>query len=91
MPTKVCTAPDYVLVPRSQQDALVAAFQKACDLFWPHPKGSLDEKSEMANIIHVRSQTRLQSLIADTKSTVAIGGKSGGTRIELTIVKVNDF
>lgn len=66
---------------------MVAAFRKAYDSFWPHPKGSLDEKSEMANIIHSRSQTRLQSLIAGTKGIVAIGGKSEGKRIELTVVK----
>jgi aldehyde dehydrogenase (NAD+) len=74
-------------VPRSEQDALVAAFQKAYNSFWPHPKGPLDEKSELANIIHSKSQARLQKLIVDTKGTIVMGGKSEGKRIEPTIVK----
>jgi aldehyde dehydrogenase (NAD+) len=85
--TKVCVAPDYVLVPRHQQEALIAAFQKAYDSFWPHQKGPLDDKSELANVIHSKSQARLQKLIADTKGTIVVGGKSEGKRIAPTIVK----
>jgi len=84
---QVCVAPDYVLVPRNQQDALVAAIRKAYDSFWPHPRGPLDAKSELANIIHSGSQARLQKLIADTRGTIVMGGKSEGKRIEPTIVK----
>jgi hypothetical protein len=66
---------------------LVAAFKKAGDSFWPYPKGPLDDKSELANIIHSRSRARLQALIAGTKGTIAMGGKSEGKRIEPTIIK----
>ena|ERR1700733_5321395 len=64
-----------------------AAFQKAYDSFWPHPKGPLDEKSELAHIIHSRAQTRFQNLISDTKGTIVMGGRCEGKRIEPTIVK----
>jgi aldehyde dehydrogenase (NAD+) len=74
-------------VPRGQQDALVAAFQKAYNSFWPYPKGALDDKSELANVIHSKSRTRLNNLIADTQGTIVIGGRSEGKRIEPTIVK----
>jgi aldehyde dehydrogenase (NAD+) len=74
-------------VPRTHQDALVAAFQKAYDSFWPHPKGPLDEKSELAHIIYSRAQTRLQNLISDTRGTIVMGGRYEGKRIEPTIVK----
>ncbi|KZP20523.1 aldehyde dehydrogenase [Athelia psychrophila] len=35
----------------NKQDALVAAFEKAYDAFWPHSKSSLDENSELGHII----------------------------------------
>ena len=81
-------APDYVLVPRNQQDALVAAFKNAYDSFWPYPKGPLDENSQLANVnITPTSQARIQNLIAGTKGTIVMGGKSEGKRTAPTIVK----
>lgn len=74
-------------MPRTHQDALVSAFQKAYDSFWPHPKGPLDEKSELAHIIHSRAQTRLLNLISGTKGTIVMGGRSEGKRLEPTVVK----
>lgn len=66
---------------------MIAAFKKAGDSFWPHPKGPLDDKSELANIIHSRSQARLLALIAGTKGTIVMGGKSECKRIEPTVIK----
>ena len=80
-------SPDYVLVPRDKQDALVAAFQKAYDAFWPHPKGNLDEKSEIGHIITPESQARILKLISGTKGTIVKGGESSGRRIAMTIVR----
>jgi aldehyde dehydrogenase (NAD+) len=74
-------------VPRDQQNALVAAFQKAYNSFWPYPRGALDDKSELANIIHSKSRIRLNNLITDTEGAIVIGGRSEGKRIEPTIVK----
>ncbi|KAF7975581.1 hypothetical protein HWV62_9291 [Athelia sp. TMB] len=84
---QLCVSPDYVLVPRDGQDALVAAFQKAYDAFWPHPKGNLDEKSEMGHIITPESQARILKLISGTNGTIVKGGESSGRRIALTIVR----
>lgn len=80
-------SPDYILVPRSQQDALVAAFKKAQDTFWPYPKGALDEKSDLACVITPATLERLSNLVAGTKGKVVMGGKTEGRRMEITIVK----
>ena len=81
-------APDYVLVPRNQQDALVTAFKKAYDSFWPYPKGPLDEKSQLPNVnITPPSQDRIKNLIARTQGTIVMGGQSEGKRVAPTIVK----
>jgi aldehyde dehydrogenase (NAD+) len=85
---QVCVAPDYILVPRTQQEPLIAAFKKAYDSFWPYPKGPLDEKSELANVnITPTNQARIQKLIAGTKGTIVMGGKSEGKRIAPAIIK----
>lgn len=74
-------------MPHGQHDSLVSAILKAYDSFWPHPKGPLDKKSELGNIITPATQARLQKLLSGTKGTVARGGKTEGKRMEPTIVK----
>jgi aldehyde dehydrogenase (NAD+) len=81
-------APDYVLVPRPQQESLIASFKRAYDSFWPYAKGPLDEKSQLPNInITPTSQDRIQNLIASTMGTIVMGGKSEGKRVAPTIVR----
>jgi aldehyde dehydrogenase (NAD+) len=91
---QICVAPDYILVPRAQQDAVVAAFKKAYQTFWPHPKGALDPLSEMGAILNPHHHARLTELLGRTQGTIAHGGNSEGTkRIEPTVVtdvKLND-
>lgn len=72
---------------RKHQDALVTAFQKAYESFWPHPNGPLDEKSELSHIINAANQARILNLIANTKGSIVLGGKSEGKRIAPVIVK----
>ena len=85
---QVCVAPDYILVPRNQQDALISAFKKAYESFWPYPNGPLNDESEFANVnITPTNQDRIKNLISGTKGTVVIGGQSKGKRVALTIIK----
>ncbi|KAK7055353.1 aldehyde dehydrogenase [Favolaschia claudopus] len=84
---QICVAPDYILVPRAQQDAVVAGFKKAYETFWPHPKGALDAKSEFGAILNPHHHSRLMDLLGRTKGDIVLGGKAEGTkRIEPTIV-----
>lgn len=83
----MCVAPDYILVPRDQQDALVSAFTKTFRAFWPHPRGPLDDESELANINKPANCGRLQNLISDTEGTIVLGGNSNEKRIAPTVVK----
>ncbi|KAJ7573939.1 Aldehyde/histidinol dehydrogenase [Mycena floridula] len=83
---QVCVAPDYVLVPRVQQAALVASFKKAYAELFPFPKGSLDEKSEMGFLLTPQHHARMMDLIKTTQGQIALGGHTDGNRIEPTVV-----
>ncbi|KAJ7469963.1 Aldehyde/histidinol dehydrogenase [Mycena galericulata] len=84
---QICVAPDYILVPRAHQDAVVAAFKKAYQTFWPHPKGALDPLSEFGAILNPQHHARLLALLARTQGTVVLGGSAEGTkRLEPTVV-----
>ncbi|KAG2104376.1 Aldehyde/histidinol dehydrogenase [Suillus discolor] len=82
---QVCVAPNHVFVQEQHQSALVEAFRKAYDSFWP--KGPLDSSSEMACVLNARHYKRNKSLLSRTKGKVVIGGQAGqDLRIEPAIV-----
>lgn len=82
---QVCVAPNHVFVQEQYQSALVEAFRKAYDSFWP--KGPLDSSSEMACVLNARHYERNKSLLSRTKGKVVIGGQAGqDLRIEPAIV-----
>ncbi|KAJ7938365.1 Aldehyde/histidinol dehydrogenase [Mycena leptocephala] len=84
---QTCVAPDYILVPRTHQDAVVEAFKKAYLTFWPHPKGALDPLSEMGTIMNPHHHARLTELLGRTQGKVVHGGAAEGTkRIEPTVL-----
>lgn len=89
---QVCVAPNHVFVQEQYQSALVEAFKKAFDSFWP--KGPLDSSSEMSHMVNARHYERIKSLLSQTKGKVAFGGQSGqDLRIEpaiLTDVTMDD-
>ncbi|EGN94472.1 hypothetical protein SERLA73DRAFT_62345, partial [Serpula lacrymans var. lacrymans S7.3] len=89
---QVCVAPDHVYVPRKHQDALVAAFKKAYETFWPHAKGALDPAAEISHMVNETHYNRIRGLLRDTNGNVAVGGSAGDNlRIEPTIVKDVDL
>lgn len=82
---QVCVAPNHVFVQEQYQSALVKAFKKAYDSFWPN--GPLDSSSEMARVVNVHHYERNKSLLSSTKGKVAFGGQAGqDLRIEPAIV-----
>ncbi|KAJ6590364.1 aldehyde dehydrogenase [Mycena sp. CBHHK59/15] len=82
---QLCVSPDYVLIPRTHQDAFVAALQAAyAELF---PEGSLASTS-ISRIVTPEHHARLSELLKRTKGQVAFGGKTeGNSKIELTVLK----
>jgi coniferyl-aldehyde dehydrogenase len=69
---QTCIAPDYVLVPAGQEDALVAALRTAVATQFPTLAGNGDYTS----IVNDRQLARLDSLIVDAKA-------HGGRIVEL--------
>ncbi|KAJ7629993.1 Aldehyde/histidinol dehydrogenase [Mycena polygramma] len=83
---QVCVAPDFLLVPRARQAAVVEGLKQAYHTFWPHPKGALDPLSELANILKPDHHAHLVELLKRTQGTIELGGSMVGKRIEPTVV-----
>ncbi|KAJ7032244.1 Aldehyde/histidinol dehydrogenase [Mycena alexandri] len=84
---QICVAPDYILVPRTHQDALIKVFKKAYHSLWPHPKGAVDRLSEMGAILNSAHHKRIRKLLDRTQGTLVHGGNTEGTkRIEPALV-----
>ncbi|KAJ7889024.1 aldehyde dehydrogenase [Mycena leptocephala] len=82
---QLCVSPDYVLIPRTHQDALVSALKDLCAEFFPD--GSMKSDS-ISRIVSPEHHARLIDLLNRTKGEVVIGGKAeGNTKIELTVLK----
>ncbi|TFY78986.1 hypothetical protein EWM64_g5029 [Hericium alpestre] len=82
---QICVCPDYVLVPRSVQDAFVEALSEVYKEFYP--EGALNSES-LSRIVNQMHYDRLQDLLARTKGEIVLGGKSDGHRgIEPTVFK----
>jgi coniferyl-aldehyde dehydrogenase len=61
---QTCIAPDYVLVPRSQHDGFVAAYQLAVQRMYPR----LDANPDYTSIVNDRHYQRLQGLARDAQA-----------------------
>lgn len=61
---QTCIAPDYVLLPRGQDEAFAQAFEKAVATLFPVIEGNPD----YAAIISDRHQARLQALLVEAES-----------------------
>jgi len=60
---QTCIAPDYVLVPRTQQEAFVCAYQHAVANFYPE----ISSNPDYSSIINEHQFERLQNLLLDAK------------------------
>ncbi|KAL1753083.1 Aldehyde/histidinol dehydrogenase [Schizophyllum commune] len=81
---QICVSPDYVLVPRSNQGAFVAAIQRAYKQFFPD--GALASSSTLT-AVHPSARERVKGLISSTKGDIVVGGQESEGRIEPTVVK----
>ncbi|KAG1729284.1 Aldehyde/histidinol dehydrogenase [Suillus lakei] len=83
---QTCVAPDYVLVPRSSEDAFIKALKDAHDEFYPSGATSTADLSHIINLAHFH---RLKNLLDNTSGTIAFGGQTDELRkfIAPTVVK----
>ncbi|OJA12078.1 hypothetical protein AZE42_02179 [Rhizopogon vesiculosus] len=83
---QTCVAPDYVLIPRSAEDALVKALKDAHDEFYP--SGAISTK-DISHIINTAHFHRIKNLLENTSGTVAFGGQTDESRkfIAPTVVR----
>ena len=61
---QTCVAPDYVLVPETRVDELIAAYRKVIARFYPR----LDDNPDYTSIINPRQQARLNSYLDDAQA-----------------------
>src|SRR5918994_2105497 len=59
-----CIAPDYVMVPRGQEEAFVGAFRDAAARLYP----SLEANPDYTAIVNERHYGRLRDLVADARA-----------------------
>ncbi|KAF8741669.1 Dehydrogenase, partial [Rhizoctonia solani] len=85
---QTCVAPDYVLVPREGQDALVRELEVAYKEFYPQGAKSSDSYSRIISAGH---WDRLKGMLDGTDGKVVLGGGSDADRdskfIAPTVVK----
>ncbi|KAI0262597.1 aldehyde dehydrogenase [Gloeopeniophorella convolvens] len=70
---QICVAPDYVLIPRSAQDAFIEAIQQAAAEL--HPGGAIHSDS-YGSIISDGHYKRLRSIMKRSSATVVVGGET---------------
>jgi coniferyl-aldehyde dehydrogenase len=61
---QICLAPDYVYVPKDQEDAFVASAQRSVATMYP----TLKENPDYTSVINQRHYDRLQGYVADARS-----------------------
>ncbi|KAH7344940.1 NAD-aldehyde dehydrogenase [Rhizoctonia solani] len=85
---QTCVAPDYVLVPREGQDALVKELEAAYKEFYPQGAKTSDSYSRIISTGH---WDRIKGMLDETNGKIAVGGGKDADRqskfIAPTVVK----
>ncbi|KAJ7351286.1 aldehyde dehydrogenase [Mycena albidolilacea] len=82
---QLCVAPDYVVIPRTSQEAFISALKEWYTEFFP--EGSM-ESSSISRIVSPAHHERLMDLLNRSKGEVVFGGHTeGSTKIEVTVLK----
>jgi aldehyde dehydrogenase (NAD+) len=79
--SQICVAPDYVLIPRSAQDAFVEAIKEAAREF--HLDSALESDS-YGSIVSASHFKRLQNLMQRSSGEVIVGGDTNEERRHIT-------
>ncbi len=61
---QICLAPDYLMVPREQEDAVVAGMQKAVSIMYP----TLLNNPDYTSVINSRHRDRLRDYLDDARA-----------------------
>jgi aldehyde dehydrogenase (NAD+) len=79
--SQICVAPDYVLIPRSAQDAFVEAIKEAAREF--HLDSALESDS-YGSIVSASHFKRLQNLMQRSSGEIIVGGDTNEERRHIT-------
>ncbi|KAL5525423.1 HFD1_2 [Sanghuangporus sanghuang] len=77
---QTCVAPDYILIARDAQDALVDALKQVIAERYPQGILSSDSYGRVVNAAHFN---RLQNMLSRTKARVVIGGETDPERLKM--------
>lgn len=87
---QTCVAPDYVLIPRTAQLALVDAFASIIEERYPDSEGGPLQSTSYGRIINPSHFSRLKSLLTNTKGNIVIGGQNEESRLKIAPTIVTD-
>ena len=77
---QTCIAPDYIIIAREAQDALVNAMKQVLSERYPEGPLKSDSYGRIVNSAHFN---RLQNMLSRTKARVAIGGETDPGRLKM--------
>jgi acyl-CoA reductase-like NAD-dependent aldehyde dehydrogenase len=78
---QICTAPDYVLIPRTAQDAFVEALKEAAAAFYLEGALASDTYASIVSEGHFR---RLRNLMTKSSGEVVLGGETNEAQRRIT-------
>ncbi|GAA5990771.1 hypothetical protein JCM10908_000008 [Rhodotorula pacifica] len=91
---QICISVDYILVTPETEPKLLAALQRALDVFKANAEGggavtSLTANKDYSRVINERHYKRLSGLLDKTKGEIVFGGKRDDQerKIEVTVVR----
>ena len=87
---QTCVAPDYVLVPREAQAALVDAFQEIIEERFPKAQGGCLGSESYGRIINMMHFKRLAGMLKRTKGRIVLGGDMDEKRLRIGLTVVTD-
>lgn len=70
---QACVSPDYILIPRGSQNALVSEIKKAYKKFFPDDPSHSDS---LARLVSPEAANRIKGYLDETQGTVAVGGQA---------------
>jgi len=87
---QTCVAPDYILVPREFQDALVNALTEVYAEFYPDAEKRAAASESFSRIISLQAYNRLAGLLDKTEGTIVLGGEKNADEKYIAPTVVRD-
>lgn len=87
---QTCVAPDYILIPRHAQAALVEKLREVIEERFPAAQGGPIGSDSYGRIVNAAHFARLRELLERTKGKVVVGGELDEKKAKIALTVVTD-